>query len=63
MDLLDAEYQVMGDDGIEDAEVMEVDVAMEFGAPSYRDEEDPAYGQKPYNDWDFDDMVDFPDDD
>lgn len=63
MDLLDAEYQVMGDDGIEDAEVMEVDVAMEFGAPAYREEEDPVYGQKTYNDWDFDDMVDFPDDD
>lgn len=64
MDLLDAEYQVISEDGagVEDAEIMEVDAAMEFGAPPMMEDEEQGF-RMTYggDDWDFDEMVDFPD--
>lgn len=63
MDLLDGDYEVMGE-SVEDAEVLEVDTAMEFGAPAYHEDREVRYVE-PYfpddPDWDIDDMVEFPD--
>lgn len=63
MDLLDANYEVVGDDGIEDAEVVGVDEAMERGDLP-REDWDAEEVQFGWTDdsWDLDDMVDFPDD-